>query len=75
MFVLMRFGNKLKNGRPIWQEKISPLEPPNLPLWNSENPALMFKRVEKHDHCQPITDHNQCCYKYICISNPIIWLF
>ena len=32
MFVEMRFGNYLKNGHPIWQEKISHLEPPISPF-------------------------------------------
>ena len=32
MFVLMRFGRYLKNGRLIWHDKISPLKPPISPF-------------------------------------------
>ena len=45
MLVLMRLGNNPKNGRPVWQEKISPLEPQISPFETLKIPPLMFKRL------------------------------
>ena len=48
MFVLMRFGSYLKNGRLIWHDKISPLKPPISPFETLKKKPLMFKKVGKH---------------------------
>ena len=45
MFVLMRFGSYLMNGRPIWHDKMSPLKPPISPQ----------KLRKQEDHDGPIS--------------------
>ena len=45
MFVLMQFGNKLKDGHPIWQEKISTLEPPISPFETLKPHHLCSKKL------------------------------
>ena len=41
----MRFGSYLKNGRPIWHDKISPLKPPISPFETLKKPLWCSKKL------------------------------
>ena len=43
MFVLMRFGSYIKNGHPIWHDKIFPLKPSEKPPLNGKHAYDVMK--------------------------------